>query len=371
MRLCFVADPRSVHTVRWIRYFQRNHEVAIVSAYPPGDDFQVDASYYLSLTARLPGTRVLLNVLELREVLRKFRPDVLHAHYINEAGWLAAFSGFHPFVLTAWGSDVYIAPRISRLARVLNSWAVRRADCVTADSSDQVRALQEMGAARNSTKVVGWGVNLDEFSGRGGRAWREKYGIGEERIVILSPRQWVSNSNIPLILRAFARVNARHPETFLILKARASTPDVVRAQMEFHIRELGISKATQIVNEMAEAELPQLYAAADITVSVGSSDGTPVSILEAMASGSAVVAGDLPSIREWVRHGETGLVVPVGDSEALASELLRLVDGRNLRSELTVRAHRLVADHGSRTRNFERMERIYLRLLDRCAASQV
>jgi glycosyltransferase involved in cell wall biosynthesis len=68
-------------------------------------------------------------------------------------------------------------------------------------------------------------------------------------------------------------------------------------------------------------------------------------------------------IREWVKHGETGLVVPVGDAGALANELLRLVDAGNLRKALAGGANRLVMDRGSHTRNLEMMEQIYLKVV--------
>ncbi len=363
LRLCFVADAASVHTVRWIRFFsERGHEIALASARPPESGVHVDAYCRLSNAAPLPGTRILRNVLKLRRLLRSFNPHLLHAHYINESGWLGALSGFHPFVLTAWGSDVYVAPRHSLLARILNPWAVRRADYVTADSQDQVEILRKMGAPARATAMVGWGADVRGFSGRSGRAWRAAHGIQDGQIVILSPRRWIENSNILVILDAFAFVRRRCPNAVLILKDLPGSSGGLRERILSQVQLLGISDTTLMVGEIPESELPELYAASDITVSVCSSDGTPVSVLEAMAGRSAVVAGDVPSLREWVLDGETGVLVPVGNAEMLGQQLLRLVESRALRQRLTEAAHEMVKTRADRFHSLEGMELVYHRL---------
>jgi len=365
LRLCFVADAASVHTLRWIRFFaERGHEIAVASARAPAPESGVHVKAYcrLSNAAPVPWTRILRNVLELRRFLRSFDPHLLHAHYINESGWLAALSGFHPFVLTAWGSDVYVAPRRSLLARILSPWAVRRADYVTADSQDQVKILRQMGAPARATAMVGWGADVRSFSGRSGRAWRAAHGIQDEQAVILSPRRWVENSNILVILDAFAFVRRRCPNAVLILKDVPGSSLTLRERILSQVRLLGISDTTLIVGEVPEDELPELYAASDITVSVCSSDGTPVSVLEAMAGRSAVIAGDLPSLREWVRDEETGVLVPVGNHEMLGKQLVRLVESSALRQRLTEAAHEMVRTRADRFRTLEGMELIYYRL---------
>jgi L-malate glycosyltransferase len=368
LRLCFVGDAASVHTVRWIRFFsERGHVIAIASARQPESGFHVDAYCRLSNAAPLPGTRILRNVLELRRFLRSFNPHLLHAHYINESGWLGAFSGFHPFVLTAWGSDVYVAPRRSFLARILNPWAVRRADYVTADSQDQVEILRQMGSPTRATAMVGWGADVRNFSGRSGRAWRAAHGIQDEQTVILSPRKWIENSNILVILDAFASVRRRCPNAVLILKDLPGSSQGLRDKILSKVQLLGISDTTLVVGEIPEGELPELYAASDITVSVCSSDGTPVSVLEAMASRSAVIAGDLPSLREWVRDGETGVLVPLGNAEMLGKQLVRLVESRALRERLTEAAQEMVKTRADRHHTLRGMELVYHRL----AASRI
>lgn len=363
LRLCFVADPGSVHTVRWVRFFlERGHEVAVVGNRVLDADLHVDARCVLSPNSLLPGSRILRNVFELRRFLRSFRPDVVHAHYINEYGWLGALSGFHPFVLTAWGSDVYIAPQRSRLARVMSPWAVRRADYVTADSQDQIEQLCRMGACRRTAAVVGWGVDFRQFADGSGKAWRRVNGIREDQPVILSPRRWVDNSNISVILDAFATVLHRRSDAVLVLRDLPDSSAEVARRIRGQVDSLGMGAATRIVGEVPETDLPAMYRAADITVSICSSDGTPASLLEAMAGRSAVIGGDLPSLREWITEGRTGVLVPVGDHRALAERLLRLIEDETWRRGLADAAYEMVRTRADRARILEGMEGIYRRL---------
>jgi glycosyltransferase involved in cell wall biosynthesis len=363
VRLLYIADSRSVHTTRWVGFFaRRGHVVGLVDHRPPTSDAHVEAYYPLQSRAPL-GTRLLSNVLEVRRAVREFRPDVLHAHYINEAGWLGLASGFRPFVLTAWGSDVYVAPRKSLLARILNPRVARRADFVTADSDDQVALLRHFGVSIDRSETIGWGVDLEAFSERRRSAGRRLLGLDDERPVVFSPRRLLPNSNIEVIVDAFARLRDRRQGAVLVLKAFPDDRAELRTKVAAQIAALGLGDAVRRVEDVSEEELPLLYAAADVTVSVCSSDGTAVSILEAMASGSVVIAGSLPSTKEWIENGATGLLVAPRQPEELAAALERLLTQPALCAQLRREARRRVEARADRVRLLKRMESVYEALL--------
>jgi glycosyltransferase involved in cell wall biosynthesis len=99
----------------------------------------------------------------LKQFLHQWRPDILHAHRVNSAGWLAAASGFHPLVITPWGSDLYRLSRQTRLASWLARYVLRRADLVTADALDLLKVAANYGANPASLHVIQWGVDLSRF----------------------------------------------------------------------------------------------------------------------------------------------------------------------------------------------------------------
>ncbi len=358
MRICYIGDARSVHTVRWVSWFAEKHDVMLISTAP--DHASMPTEVVTLSSGRSHGSRLVAWVLEIRRILRTFQPDVLHCHYINEPGWLGAAARRHPLIITAWGSDVYRAPDESSLARRLSPWALRQADWVTCDSVDQAQRIRLWGVRPERVSVIGWGVDRDEFHpGVDSVAFRTRLDIPPGARVVLAPRQWVANSNITTIVEAHAELP---PDVYLILKRLPDQePDGGRTIQDA----IGRSPArarVRIVGEISADELPLLYASADVIVSLGTTDGTPVSLLEAMAIGRPVVALANNSVAEWVEEPGGQLVrslVPLDVARAITAYL------SDPRAVQRAAAHNvsLIASRADRDVEFARMDEIYSSLV--------
>jgi rhamnosyl/mannosyltransferase len=128
---------------------------------------------------------------------------------------------------------------------------------------------------------------------------------------------------------------------------------------------LGVACRTHFLGEVADEELLALYHASDVVVlpSVASNEAFGVVQLEAMACDKPVVSTDLPTGVPWVnRDGETGLVVPPGDADALHAALARLVEDPRLRQKLGRQGGRRLHDEFTVERMVERVVRLYGRL---------
>jgi glycosyltransferase involved in cell wall biosynthesis len=312
--------------------------------------------------ARLSTTgpaRLLRSVATVRRLIAEQPPDVLHCHYINEAGWFGAAAGYHPLIITAWGSDLYRAPQESRLARHLNPWTVRRADHVTCDSHDQAERIRGWGVPGERVDVIGWGVDRREFHlGLDRSRFRARHDIPADAPVVLSPRRWHPNCNIAAIVQAHARLP---DDVFLLLKRFASSDPQVVQEVRAAVRTSPAAGRVRIVEELAPPELPELYAAADVVVSLCETDGTPVSVLEAMACGCVVVALRNASLAEWV-SGPGGALVDDLDAQSVASAVLTFLSDPSLRGRASKHNVQIVAGRADRDAEFERMDGIYRRL---------
>ena len=313
----------------------------------------------LPRSSLVPGTRLFAAVSSARRAIKGFRPDVVHAHFINEAGWIAAAVRSRPFVITAWGSDIYRAPNESRLARRLNPWAVKRADYVTCDSEDQARVLRSWGVDADRVAVVGWGVARDKFHpGLDGSTVRSRLGIPTGASVVLSPRQWLPNSNIDTVVAAHELLGE---DVYLVLKRQARFERVSIDAIDKAIAESRARERIRVVDEMPTDDLPQLYAAADCVVSLCTTDGTPVSLLEAMAVGRPVVALQNPSVMEWVSE-PGGRVVPRLVTRDIADSIESVLSPR-ARTEAAKHNVELVARRADRAAEMVRMADLYAALL--------
>lgn len=253
-----------------------------------------------------------------RRLIAETRPDVVQAHWLPGFGFAAAAAGAGPLALTAWGSDVH---RSSRRMRAASRFALRRADLVMADAEDLLEGCIELGAAADRTAVVQWGVDLKTFRPRPAE---EKQRLKEELDlgpgpVVLSPRSLMPVYNIPTILEAFAAVGDRFSDAQLLVKHMGE------GSVQMDLPSLPHPERVQMVGNVPYERMADYYAVADIVVSVTSSDGSPRSVWEAMASGVACVLTDLPWVHDLIVPGREALTVPVQDPEALAAALGELL----------------------------------------------
>lgn len=355
MKILFVGDPRSVHTVRWVSWFGKDHEVALMRVFP-ADVLSEVPGPTLPQGGGLGRLRLVRSVFALRRFIRRFAPDLVHAHYTNESGWLVAFSGTHPWVLSVWGSDVYRAPQESRLARLLNPWAVRRADAVFADSAHQLETLRSWGMRAEKGHRIGWGVDCQQFHPAvSGQPWRGAMDIPGDALVVFSPRQWVANSHIPAIVRAHAHLGE---EVYLVLKRLPAFESREAAEVWEEIARSPARDRIRVVDEVDEAKLPELYAVADVVVSLAETDGTPVSVLEAMALGKPVVAYAAPSLREWIRP-QGGRLVNSHQAMEIAAALQFFLEDFGRRTLAGAHNRKLVEAEADRSKEMARAETVY------------
>jgi glycosyltransferase involved in cell wall biosynthesis len=147
--------------------------------------------------------------------------------------------------------------------------------------------------------------------------------------VFLANRNFEAHYNVSCVLRAFARIQQRHPDARLIVAGDGSQ----RALLLRLARELQL-RNTEFVGQVLPDRMPALYDAADVYLNAPEVDNMPASILEAFASGLAVVTTDAGGIPYIVRHAVTGLIVPRGDYEKMAAAALHLLQDPALAERL-------------------------------------
>jgi glycosyltransferase involved in cell wall biosynthesis len=295
-------------------------------------------------------------VLWLRRLLRQFQPDVVHAHWMPFAG-LAAIAGAHPLVTTAWGSDVYGVGRRRRLEARL---ALLRTSVATADSSDLLRRLQELGPRSLRTMLSNWGVDLETFrvpTAAERAQSKAHFGLGPGPVVF-SPRGLNDIYNPRVVVEAFELLRATIPNSQLVLKHGGSSeipPEWSKAR--------GIHTVGRIEHD----EMAELFRAAEVTVSIAETDSSPRSVWEAMASGSATVLSNRPWVHELIEGGRDALVVDV-DARAVADAVERLLRHGEERARIVASARALVERHRDRTVELARLESCYRELASQRSA---
>ncbi len=270
-------------------------------------------------------------VLAIRREVRAIRPDVIHVHWLIPQGLAALIAAPKvPKLVTTLGGDVYgLRDGMSR--RLIRA-VLKNADAVTTMNTDMRDRLVELGADPSTTTVLSMGADVTAIKPLAAAAQRR-----EGRIVFVG--RLVEKKGVSVLFEALRLLE----ETGYELRIVGDGP--LRPQLT---RESAGLSAT-FVGALGREALASEYGAATIAVfpsvpaASGDQDGLPVALLEAMSAGCAVIASNLPGLRDAVEDGRSGLLITPGSARELAAALGRLLHHPHLCDQLgqgaTIRAN--------------------------------
>ena len=271
---------------------------------------------------------------------REFRFDAIHAHWIVPQGVVAAVlrtwsRSMPPVLVTSHGGDLYALR--GRILERLKRWVLGKADAVTVVSDAMREYCEQQGIAPEWIIVQSMGVDLDS---------KFTPGDGEQaRDGIIFVGRLVEKKGVAHLIEAMALLADRYPD--LSLKIVGDGP--LRESLETLAAKLGVQDRVNFTGSVLNEDVPDYLRGAAISVmpsvvaSSGDQEGLGLVAVEALGCGCAVVAFDLPAVRDTIRHGETGLMAKPGSAADLADKIATLLDDDKLRAELaeTGRRHAL------------------------------
>lgn len=265
-----------------------------------------------------------------RDVARRYGASVMHGHWVVPGGVTAAAAAPElPLVISLHGSDVYVAERLAP-ARLAARAAFRRAGYVTACSADLASRAVKLGADPERTSVVPYGVDTSRF--RPDRAARQelrgKLGVPDTMMLVAAAGRLVSKKGFEYLIDAMPHVS----NAVLALAGEGTLNEALRERA----RVLGIQERVRFLGDQTQNDVARLFSSADVVVvpsvrdDAGNVDGLPNVVMEALASGSPLVATAAGGIGAVVEHGVTALVVPERQAAAIADAVNRLARERDL-----------------------------------------
>lgn len=376
MRLCFVGPAASVSLRRWVEWFaRRGHEVTVLTVEPSSEPLagcrQIDLS--CSVGPRKIGR--LVSAARLPLMVRRLKPDLLHAHYVRGLAWGLLLGRFHPCVATPWGSDVLEEQGAFRegYSRLLTRAVLNLADAVTAHSEYMAARVQSLLSSRPIARSIarpviqiGWGVDLQLF--RTGlrhtpeadeirRRWR----IEADQPVIFSPRLAQPFYNHHRVIEALPMVREKIPEALLVIPEHCPDPGYV-LRLKRLAAERGVAEHVRFVGLIPHREMPVWLNLADVAVMLPQSDGMPNTLLEAMACGAIPVLNRLPQYAALIRHGINGCLVDPNEGD-LVGALVGVLSDPVLRGHIARSNRALVEAYADQDREMARMEQVYREMI--------
>jgi len=290
---------------------------------------------------------------ELGAVLDRIGPELVHAGPVQGPAFLTALARFRPLVTMSWGSDLLWKAR-----RGFGRWKARhtlaRSDALVCDSEAvRERALQ-LGMPAGRIVKFPWGVDLEHFSPGPSRELRRELGW-ENEFVVLSTRAWEPLMGIEVLIEGFVRAAAGCPELRLLLLGSGSLGTEIQNRVSLG----GAEHQVHFAGQVEFARLPEMYRTADLFVSASHSDGSSVSLLEAMSCGLPALVSDIPGNREWVEQEANGWWFRDGSGKDLARLLRLAVDRAADLPAMGRTSRRLAESRADWTRSIGRLAEAY------------
>lgn len=262
--------------------------------------------------------------------LRAFRPDVVHTH-LSKAGLLgrlaARLSGARAVVHTFHGNvlDGYFDPLRARLFLELERALARISDRVVAISSGQRAEIERLGIARGAKVVeIPLGFDLAPFLDPPRGILRRELGLGSEVRLVGVAARLVPIKRVDVFLRAAERIAAERSDVHFVVVGDGEE----RARLRTRAERAGIAERVHFLGW--RSDLAAVYGDLDVVVLTSDNEGTPVSVLEALAGGRPVVATAVGGVPDVLGSDERGLLVPPRDSSAVATAIMRLLGSSSL-----------------------------------------
>ncbi len=300
---------------------------------------------------------------QMQSVLKEVQPVIVHAGPIQSGGYLGALSDFHPMLLISWGSDLLLDAERNSEWQEATAFALRKADAFFCDC-DTVRKKANNFRAFSDAEIVQfpWGVKQGVFSPAGPLPPRDQFTRRTGTTIFIYTRSYEPLYGFDVLLDAFARARSKNPALHLLLLGDGAQDCNILSFIKGH----DLNDAVSVVGSQPVETLPMWFRAADAYISCAKSDGTSISLLEAMATGLPVIVTDIPSNREWVAGPENGWLARSGSAGAVAEKMLLVAElTPQERKKISKCNRRVVAERADWDKNFPRLLEMYNKLVAR------
>lgn len=289
----------------------------------------------------------------LREFLTRTPLDLLHVHGLRPLPATRRLPV--PVVFTNHTSGFLQRIERGRWARQRVAQRMRHVDLILAPSEELAEATLTLGLDV-PVRYIPNGVDPVRFS-PGRTAIRGRLGVSEMDVMVLLARRLVAKNGVRVLAeaaRGFIRTGVR-------LVLAGDGPE--RAAVEQILRRDGVHPSAVFLGSVPNADMPDLYRAADVSVLPSFLEATSITGLESMSTGLPLVGTNVGGIPALIDDGQTGLLVPPGDPPALAAAIRRLCDSPAERARLGAAARRRVVDEFAWSVITARTVQMYQRVL--------
>lgn len=338
MRILLLSDAGSIHTYKWVRSLSElDNDIYLFSLsesnsqnYEALKNVKIfscgyKAGIFMKNSSFLKFKYYLPSIKKLREIITEFSPDLLHAHYATSYGLLGALSGFHPYILSVWGSDVFSFPKKSFLHEILLRFNFMKSDSILSTSLVMKNEIEKY--TNKNVNVIPFGVDTSHFKPK-----PAKQIFNENYFVIGTVKSLEEIYGIEYLIRAFRVLKDRYKG--LPLKLLIIGDGSQKYSLQELCKSLNLSNDTIFTGYIPNEILPDYLNMIDAAVFPSLEESFGVSILEASACKIPVIASNIGGIPETVNNNCTGILVKPKEISNITNALEYLLLDKDKRKEM-------------------------------------
>lgn len=361
MKVLLLSDTHSEHTEKWaLGLADANIEVGLFSfnkaSYEWYNHKNITVFFEPEKRINAESTLTKLSYLKyvsiLKKIIKHFQPDVLHAHYATSYGLVGALTDFHPFAISAWGTDVMRFPDKNFVAKSILKFNFKKADVLCATSKTIEDYISKI--TKKPVSIIPFGISLEKFKNKEVTSL-----FSENDFVIGSIKNLEKIYNAHVLIKAFANLNKKYSHLKLLIVGKGSEEENLKKLCEG----LGISNRVIFTGRISHSEVNNYYNMLNVLVNVSEYESFGVSVVEAMACEIPVIVSNVGGLKEVVKDDSVGLKVSVGSVEELEYALEQLIDNGTLRKRLAANGRKYVEENYDWQNNLSDMIKIYNQLL--------
>ena len=284
---------------------------------------------------------------DLKKIWNDIRPDVIHTGPLPDVSWLTAKAGLHPHAAMSWGFDLMHDIEISTAMRHTTAYALQDADWFLGDCYVERDTAASLGLNPEHATIFPWGIDLQQLT-REKSLIRGKL-VRDDDFVLISLRTMEPNYSVATIVKGFLLAAQKEVSLKLLLIGDGSQKAMLQQIASSAPEE--IQKRILWIGRKKNDELKDYFCASDLYLSASITDGTSVSLLEAMAFEVPALVSAIPGNLEWVTADETGFLFDTNNEQMLAKKILYCFNHREKLNAVTKNARKNIEEKADWEKN--------------------
>jgi glycosyltransferase involved in cell wall biosynthesis len=355
--ILIIANGNSSHTVKWIKGLESNNQYQIIlyslsmvpkEIYSECENVKVFAVKWSYGSTLVRVFQIISAYINLLKLIKKFNPEVVHSHYATSCGLLGYLANPKRFLISIWGSDVYIFPKKSALHKLVLEKILNRANLILSTSRDMAKVASQY--TKKEIKVIPFGIDINHFK-------KLEINKDEKVITIGILKSLEAVYGIDDLVNAFAIIKSKYSDgKFKLLIVGSGSQEKKLKQL---CMDLKIFKDTEFSGYIEQVNIPKYHNMLDIAVFPSRSESFGVSALEASACEIAVIASNVGGFPEVVIDNKTGYLIEVKSVDQLVEKLSYLIENSETRNQMGKEGRKYVEENYVLNNCLNQMNEVY------------